>query len=209
MVFASRKDRQKPKKPPGLKVVWVAFLTDTLNLKNIAMKNIQITWADFPEPCYDPQERYGDCPAVLGDLLNDERIPSEDRIWAFCVCVKVPRNKKRLFAVRAVRETPLENGGFVLDLLTDKRSINALTVAERYANGEATGQELHAAYCAAWDASYSGREAASIAASWSAANADEWDFSGASVRAAAMAAARSAEYNGAWSAQLKIIQSMI
>lgn len=36
------------------------------------MKNISITWDMFPRPCYNPADRYGECPATLLDLLNDE-----------------------------------------------------------------------------------------------------------------------------------------
>lgn len=51
-----------------------------------------------------------------------------------------------------VRRTPLSDGRTPWDLLTDKRSRTAVVVAERYANGEATDEELAAAQDAAWDA---------------------------------------------------------
>lgn len=58
----------------------------------------------------------------------------------------------RLLAVRFVRETVLSDGRTVWDLLTDERSKQAVIVAERYANGEASEDELRAARVAAQEA---------------------------------------------------------
>lgn len=52
----------------------------------------------------------------------------------------------RLFAVWSARQ--------VQHLMTDARSIAALDVAERYAHGQATTQELAAARAAAWAAAW-------------------------------------------------------
>ncbi len=86
----------------------------------------------------------------------------------------------RLFAVRCARR--------VQHLMTDPRSIKALDVAERYANGQATDDELSAARYAAWAAA-SAAEAAASAAAWYAARAEAW----AAARAAASAAERAVE----------------
>lgn len=51
-----------------------------------------------------------------------------------------------------VRETPLADGRKVWDLLTDERSRQAVIVKERWLRGEATDEELDAAWAAAWDA---------------------------------------------------------
>jgi hypothetical protein len=68
----------------------------------------------------------------------------------------------RLIAVDCARQ--------VQHLMTDQRSINALDVAERYANGEATYEELAAARDAAWAARAAARDAAwaARAAAWAA-----------------------------------------
>lgn len=112
------------------------------------MKNIAIEWSDFNNPCYDPYERYGGCPPTLLDVLTDERIILEERVWAFCNCKKVPDKEKRVFAIKVVRETPLWGGGTVIDLITDQRSLDALIVVEKFVNGEATDRELAAARAA-------------------------------------------------------------
>jgi len=62
----------------------------------------------------------------------------------------------RLFAVRCARR--------VQHLMRDPRSIAALDVAERHANGQATDEELAEAADAAWDARDAAADAARDAA---------------------------------------------
>ena len=175
--------------------------------------NPAITWASFPEPCYDPQEKYGDCPADLLSIINDERIPAEDRIWAFAVCTELPDSAKRIFAVRCVRETPLSDGRKVVDLITDHRSLNALDIAYKHAIGEASDEELAAARAAAraaalaairdaaWAAAMDAVRDAARAAAWAAVMDASWD----AARAPAWDAARAA----AWDAQIEIAKSLL
>jgi hypothetical protein len=88
----------------------------------------------------------------------------------------------RKLACRFIRETPLSDGRKVWDLLTDERSRKAVEVAELYANGKATAQELEAvrvAACAAW--------AAGLDSVWLTAGSAD-----ATVRAATRATARAA-----------------
>ena len=64
----------------------------------------------------------------------------------------------------------------VQNLMTDQRSLSALDVAERHANGQATDEELAAAMAAAWaaaDAAWAAAAAAKAAAwaAWAAADA--------------------------------------
>ena len=56
----------------------------------------------------------------------------------------------RLYACWCVRNTPLADGRTVWDLLTDPRSRAAVELAERYAVGEATAEELREARSAAY-----------------------------------------------------------
>ena len=124
-----------------------------------------LTWDDFKpfDPCYDPKERYGDFSGTILDILKDKRIPAKDRIWA-ATCKGVLDDKTlRLFACKCVRE--------VWHLLTDERSRKAVEVAERYAVGDATDEELDAAMAAAWDAAIAAAWAAAIAAAWD----EAWD----------------------------------
>ena len=88
----------------------------------------------------------------------------------------------RLFAVWCARNTPLLDGRKTGDLLTDPRSLAALEVAERYANGKASKEELDAAADAAAAAWAAARAAA--AAAWAAAR----DAAETAARAAAGAA---------------------
>jgi len=96
----------------------------------------------------------------------------------------------RLFAVWCARNTPLADGRKTGNLITDPRSLAALDVAERFANGTASRDELAAARDAArdaWDATRDATRDAAWAAARDAAWAAAWD-----ARAAAWYAARDA-----------------
>jgi len=99
----------------------------------------------------------------------------------------------RLFAIWCARNTPLADGRVTGDLLTDPRSLAALDVAERYAAGKATDEELAAARAAAGDAAWAAARAAAWAAARDVAGAAAWDVAWAAAWAAARAAARAAQ----------------
>ena len=100
----------------------------------------------------------------------------DDALWC---CRAEPDQWKtwRLFAVWCARQVEY--------MMEDERSKNALNVAERHANGEATDDELDAAWAAAraaaWDAAWDAARDAARDAAWDAA------------RDAARAAARDAQ----------------
>jgi len=100
----------------------------------------------------------------------------DDALWC---CRAEPEQHKawRLYAVWCAKQ--------VKHLMTDKRSIDAIDIAERHANGQATDDELAAASDAAWAAA----SAAARAAAWDAASDAAWD----AAWAAAWDAARDAQ----------------
>jgi hypothetical protein len=107
--------------------------------------------------------------------------------------------ERRLLACRFVRETPIGDGRTVWHLLTDERSRNAVIVAEKYANGEASQKELAAASATAIaTTSAVARAVASDAARDAARNA-AW--------AAASATASATAWAVAWDVQSDIIRS--
>jgi len=90
----------------------------------------------------------------------------EDAIWA-ARCEPRYNREWRLYAAWCARQ--------VQHLLTDPRSIAALDVAERHANGTATDEELAAARAAARAAAGAAAWDAAGAAAWAAAGAAAWD----------------------------------
>jgi hypothetical protein len=123
-------------------------------------------------------------------------------IWTATRPGVFPDTVLRKLACRFVRETPLADGRKVWDLLTDERSRKAVEVAEAYADGKATYEELDAARTAAAYAAvhaaayvaYAARAAARDAAdaAYAADAADAAYAACAAAYAAACAAARAA-----------------
>ena len=115
----------------------------------------------------------------------------DDALWC---CRAEPQEWKtwRLFAVWCGRQ--------VQHLMMDQRSVTALDVAGRHANGAATDEELAAARAAAWDAAWAAAWAAAGAAAGAAARAAAWDAAWAAARAAARDAAWAAAWDAAWAA---------
>ena len=97
----------------------------------------------------------------LSDVLDINGL--DDTLWCLR-CLPKHNNLWRLYAVWCARQ--------VQHLMTDKRSIDALDVAERRARGLATEAELDAAWDAARAAARAAAGDAARAAAWDAANAD-------------------------------------
>jgi hypothetical protein len=116
--------------------------------------------------------------------------------------------KDAIWALRAVegydREIRLMACDFaesVVHLANDDRSVNAIAVSRRYANGEATLEELDTARAAAEDAWAAGAAAgAARAAAWAAAWAAAEDAWAAWAAGAAAGAAWAAAGDAAWAA---------
>ena len=80
-----------------------------------------------------------------------EECPRVDWLVWILNTIDAPQDEKacRLYMVWCARNTPLSDGRTTSALLTDPRSIAALEVAERFAAGAATADELSAARSAA------------------------------------------------------------
>ena len=125
-----------------------------------------------------------DEPVSLLTVLESNGL--NDALWCLRA-VDGHQREMRLYAVWCARQ--------VQHLMTDPRSLTALDVAERHANGEATDYELAAARNAAWDAAWAAARAAAWAA-WDAARAAAW-----AAARVAWDAARVAAWAAAWNAQ--------
>ena len=113
-------------------------------------------------PCTDGWEKLlktlgktkaDDEPLALTTILESNGI--DDAMWCLRA-VDGHAREMRLFEVECARG--------VQHLMTDKRSLDALDVAERFANGLATQVELDAA----WDAAGAAARDAAWAAAWAA-----------------------------------------
>jgi hypothetical protein len=158
------------------------------------------------QPCYDPNKYLPETwQGTVLDLLCNDDIPLPDRLWVIMRNDLVSDKLMRLFAVWCARQ--------VQHLMKDERSLRALDVAEAFANGNATQEELAAACDAAWAAA---RSAASDAAwdaawavAWAAARSAAWAAASDAARDAASGAASGAARAAAWDAQKQKLREMI
>ena len=97
--------------------------------------------------CREAQAFAGTCPDLETAWNTCDR--SDWMIWLLRRLKYDDAKVYRLYSCWCVRNTPLANGRMVWDLLTDPRSRNAVVVAERFAVGEATADELREARNAA------------------------------------------------------------
>ena len=123
-----------------------------------------------------------DEPLAITTILDSNGL--QDALWCLRAVEGYDR-EIRLYAVWCARQ--------VQHLLKDQRSIDAIDVAEKYANGQATQDELDAARDDAWSAAGAARYAAMDVA-WSAA----WHAADAAARVAAWGAVRAAREGVVW-----------
>jgi hypothetical protein len=130
----------------------------------------------------------------------------DDALWCLRSTPEYAR-ESRLFAVWCARQ--------VKHLMKDQRSLDALDVAERFANGEATEEQREEACAAAKAAARDVARTAAGAESWDAARTADvandaagaaartaaWDAAWDAARTAAGAAAGEAAWEAAWAAQ--------
>jgi hypothetical protein len=157
------------------------------------MKKFTIADIRKLEPCYDPVtgcDQKGelvhpggflpeDWQGTALDILRIDACPAKDRLWLVLREDWIDSRTLRLIAVWCARQ--------LLALVSepDPRSVNICNAAERFANGQATQEELHAA-----------REAAKEAI-WDIAGGAAGVAAGVAARAAAMEAAGEAAWNAA------------
>ena len=147
-------------------------------------------------PCYDPVKYLPkDWSGDVLDILDIKDCGFEDRLWV--VTRFLSDRVNRLFAVYCARQA------IALIKNPDERNLNACDVAERFAYGKATREELAAANSAAWAA---WADADTDDAAVAAANDAAW-----AVRAAARYvtwdSARNAARDAAWAAAIAAIDA--
>jgi hypothetical protein len=113
-------------------------------------------------PCYDPVKFVPESwRGTAIDILKLDAVPAPDRLWVVLRPEITSERVMRLFAVWCARQ--------VQHLMKDARSIAALDVAERFANGHATREDVDAARDAAWAVAWTAARDAAWAAAWDAA----------------------------------------
>ena len=174
------------------------------------MKTITCDAIRKHNPCYDPATKLpvGYFGTVV-DFLQQEQISAADRLWVARFFVTDKTN--RLFAVWCARQA------LALVSNPDQRSVAACDVAERFANGAATKEELKAVAGAvlrsqvrvtqavaadmAEESAESAADAADAAAAWAAAES-VWAATGMTTTSAARAAKAAAwAESAAWAAR--------
>ena len=121
-------------------------------------------------PCYDPKTigMPEDYEAELVDFVKEYRHKVRslnDIFWVICRENLIDEKTFRLFACWCAREANK------LIANPDPRSIKAIEISEKFANNEATAEELSAARSAAWSAEeLSAARSAAESAAWSAAS---------------------------------------
>lgn len=109
------------------------------------------------KPCYDPAKYLPeDWRGTALDILDVKAAPFSDRLWTVLHTEFFSDKFLRLFAVWCARQ--------VQHLMKDERSVTALDVAEAFANGSATKEELIIASDAATGAADAAARAATGAA---------------------------------------------
>jgi len=125
-------------------------------------------------------------------------------LWALERLGLLDARRTQLFSCWCVRHMPLADGRVVWDLLTDQRSRAAVEVAERYAVGDATADDLYAARAAAEAAALAAEAAAWAARAAAEVTAEAAEVTARAAWAAAGAARAAAEVTAeaaAWAAR--------
>ena len=150
----------------------------TKQLEEMKMKTIE-QFCEVHDACDEGKEWAINNCKDMNEAWNT--IKPEWLIWIATREGVLTDKELRLFAVFSARQ--------VQHLMEDERSINAIDVAERFANDEATAEELkeaQEAQEAAWDAAWAARDAWDAA--WAARDARDAAWAAWAARAARSAA---------------------
>ena len=165
-------------------------------MKRITAENIMAWWPCDGYPIEKVTSLFGRRKSATVTEVLRAPIPAVDRLWVVLREELISPRQLRLFACACANRALSRERKSGRE--PDKRSIEAIAVARRYAMGKATTEELSAAGNAAWSAADAAGSAAGNAA-WSAADA-AGSAAGSAAWSAAGNAARSAAWNAAWSA---------
>lgn len=131
-------------------------------------------------------------PIELKEILRTNGL--DDALWALR-CVKGVDRDARMFAIWCARQ--------VQHLMEDQRSIDALDVAEKFADGESSDEELEAARGAAFAAAMDAAFAAAMDATWAATRDAAWAATWAATRGVTKVAAMGAAWAAACAAAME------
>ena len=151
------------------------------------------------------------CRVRMGGIIKngDDKLVASERTILWRLDAPAMNRVLRLWACWCIKNTKLGDGRTVWDLLIDPRSRNAVKVAERFANGDATKEELASAARAA-SAAWGARAARAASAAWDARAARAaWDAWAASAASAARAASAAWDARAARAAATKQLLKMV
>jgi hypothetical protein len=162
------------------------------------MEDLMKLLKQFASACSDGKEYFESQKSMKEAWFNCKN--TYWMIWALEHLYYQDDKNLRLFACKCACDTPLPNGRYTYELLTDKRSRDAIEAAILFSYGKITEEDLSAAIAAASDAA---RDAASAAARYAARDAARYaardaardaasDAARYAARAAAIAAASAA-----------------
>ena len=113
------------------------------------------------KPCYDPSRHLPeDWTGTALDMLEHLSIPDKDKLWLVCRYTVMTAKGLRLFAVDCAKRAQTYHKNYT----PDPSTLKAIEVAERFANGDATEQELGEARRDAYAAAAVAADAAAVAA---------------------------------------------
>ena len=165
------------------------------------------------DPCLDPAARgycTRDWQGTALDVLRHPNVTAQDKLWVVLREDWIPAPVLHEFACRCAEQA------LALVEAPDPRSVAAIATKRAWLRGEATDDELAAAWDAAWAAAqdaawaaWDAARAAAFAAAWDAA----WDAAGDAAWAAAWDAAWAAAWDAAsaaaWDAQVDLLIALL